>query len=76
MKTTHIALLVAVLLLARRRAAAQPPAAAKPGYLVDSSDWYSDQWARIYGADLMATDAQSPHSAYGMTSCKCTGFNA
>jgi hypothetical protein len=76
MKTTHIAMIIGALLLLRPRTAQVQPLATAPNYLANSSDWYGDQWARLYGADLLPTDAQSSHSPYGLTSCKCTGFNA
>lgn len=77
MNTTHIVLgVVALLVLLPPRQRAHAPLVSQHGYLADSTTWGADQWARLYGADLMATDAQSPLLAHGVTSCRCTGFNA
>ncbi len=79
MTNTHLALAVfALYVLGRpaRTSQAVPLAGGGYGYLADPTTWGADQWARLYSADMPPTDAQSPHSAYGLTSCKCTGFNA
>lgn len=43
---------------------AQAQARAKYDYLHDPTTWGADQWARLYGDDLLPTDAPSPWDPY------------
>ena len=77
MKTSYVVAGVLFLILARPRSKQPPPLVTSThGYLVDSTTWGEDQWARLYAADLPPPDAQSGHTAYGLHACNCTGFNA
>lgn len=74
MNTKHILIGVVVLIaLVRMRKPTQREYSERD-YLNDPTTWGADQWARLYGADLMQHDAQSGHTCYGMTGSM--GFNA
>lgn len=75
MKASTILIVIGALVVLSRPRATVAPLAARQSNLATSTDWGSDQWARIYGADMPPTDAQSPHLPYGLSTCQCTGFN-
>ncbi len=77
MKTEYMMLagLAFLLLLPRRQMAPAQPAA----NMGDPSNWYADQWARIYGADLTlygTHPAPSTYDNYSAASYNDMGFNA
>jgi hypothetical protein len=67
--TTMIFIGVGILVLMRAQAMAQVKSQVTEAAIVDPGNWYADQWARIYGADL-GVNGQNPApstlDAYGL----------
>lgn len=78
MKTEHMMLagLAFLLLMPRRPVASAAPQQPNPA---DPSNWYADQWARIYGDDLTlygSHPAPSAYDNYSNSRVNDVGFNA